>query len=81
MLFLWLSSNIHRVESYGYTHAYTHAHGHSLAPVSAPVKFVAHGFTGILYPLPSLVTTNAYCLFAYVISRPCTDVCTLITDA
>ena len=48
------SSNIHRVDSC----ARTHAHGHSLAPVSAPVGFVARGFVGILYPLPSLRSTE-----------------------
>ena len=50
-LFLCPSSNIHRVDSC----ARTHARGHSLAPVSAPVGFVARGFAGILYPLPSLM--------------------------
>jgi hypothetical protein len=44
------SSNIHRVDSC----TRTHTRGHNLAPVSSPVGFVARGFTGILYPLPSL---------------------------
>ena len=53
-LFLCSPSNIHRVDSC----ARTHARGHSLAPVSAPVGFVARGFVGILYPLPSLRSTE-----------------------
>ena len=55
-LFLCSPSNIHRVDSC----ARTHARGHSLAPVSAPVEFVARGFAGILYPLPSLITSSHF---------------------
>ena len=53
-LFLCPSSNIHQVDSC----ARTHARGHNLAPVSAPIGFVACRFAGILYPLPSLFSTH-----------------------
>ena len=52
-LFLCPLSNIRRVDSC----ARTRARGHNLAPVSTPIGFVAHGFAGILYLLPSLTGT------------------------
>jgi hypothetical protein len=54
MLFLCPSSNIHRVDSC----ARIRARGYNVAPVSTPVGFVARGFAGILYPLPSLSTQS-----------------------